>query len=254
MARTFIYAYNQSSKSAREIADALDIYQIKHRGSRYRARAGDKVINWGATALPNIINPNSIINRPGAVHNCSNKVRFFEMMNRAQVTPPFATTMAGARSMIEAGHKVVCRTQIASHSGEGIVIAERMDQLVRAPLYTQYIPKVAEYRIHVFDGRVIDKQRKIRDPNVPDNRVDWNVRSHLRGFIFARNATTWPGIEACERAVLTAMRTSGLVFGGVDVIYNERQRRAYVLEINTAPGLEGTTVQNYANAFRRYIR
>lgn len=252
--RLFIYAYNQGSKSARNIADALDIYQIKHRGSRYRARLRDKVINWGATELPRIIDPNGVINKPENIRNCSNKLRFFEMMNRAQVTPPYATTLAGARSMIEAGHKVVCRTQIAAHSGAGIVIAERMDQLVRAPLYTQYIPKAAEYRIHVFNGRVIDKQRKIRDPNVPEDRVDWNVRSHLRGFIFARNVGAWPGIEACERAAIRSMQASGLVFGGVDVIYNERQGRAYVLEINTAPGLEGSTVESYARAFREYVR
>ena len=251
MRDVFIYPYNNGSESARNVRDALDITMIRRLRSRYRQLRNHVIINWGCTDTP--YNEVRMINRPTAVHNCSNKVRFFEMMNRTQVTPPYATSLAGARSMIEAGHKVVCRTQVAAHSGAGIVIAERNDQLVNAPLYTQYIPKTAEYRIHVMGGRIIDKQRKIRNPNVPDNQVDWQVRSHLRGFIFSRNTPNWPGIQACEAAALRAMQSSGLDFGGVDVVYNERSNRAYVLEINTAPGLEGSTTENYARAFRQLI-
>ena len=43
---------------------------------------------------------------------------------------------------------------------------------------------------------------------------------------------------------------SGLTFGAIDVIWNEHQQKAFVLEINTAPGIEGTTVEKYAAKFR----
>jgi glutathione synthase/RimK-type ligase-like ATP-grasp enzyme len=49
------------------------------------------------------------------------------------------------------------------------------------------------------------------------------------------------------------MLASGLDFGAVDVIWNERQQRAYVLEINSAPGLEGTTIDDYVRYFGRQI-
>jgi D-alanine-D-alanine ligase-like ATP-grasp enzyme len=41
-----------------------------------------------------------------------------------------------------------------------------------------------------------------------------------------------------------------LDFGAVDVIWNEKQQRAYVLEVNTAPGLEGQTVDDYARGIK----
>jgi D-alanine-D-alanine ligase-like ATP-grasp enzyme len=46
-----------------------------------------------------------------------------------------------------------------------------------------------------------------------------------------------------------AMASSALDFVAVDVVWNEHEKQAYVLEINTAPGLEGATVESYARKF-----
>ena len=46
----------------------------------------------------------------------------------------------------------------------------------------------------------------------------------------------------------------GLDFGAVDVLWNERQQKAYVCEVNTAPGLEGITLDNYLKEIKeRYL-
>ena len=37
-------------------------------------------------------------------------------------------------------------------------------------------------------------------------------------------------------------------FGAFDVIYNQKKNQAFVLECNTAPGIEGTTLDNYVEA------
>ena len=42
-----------------------------------------------------------------------------------------------------------------------------------------------------------------------------------------------------------AVKATGLDFGAVDIIWNNLQEKAYVLEINTAPGLEGQSVETY---------
>jgi D-alanine-D-alanine ligase-like ATP-grasp enzyme len=42
-----------------------------------------------------------------------------------------------------------------------------------------------------------------------------------------------------------------LHFSAVDVVYNDREKKAYVLEINTAPGVEGQTIQVYADALAK---
>jgi glutathione synthase/RimK-type ligase-like ATP-grasp enzyme len=136
------------------------------------------------------------------------------------------------------------------------VIANNRDELVPAPLYTKYIKKNAEYRVHcgLIDGHyhTIAVQQKRRSRDVPDDEVNWQVRNHHNGFIFARDNVTLP-VQALN-ASFEAFRASGLDFGAVDVIYNERQERAYVLEINTAPGLEGQTLTDYTNFFNQFRR
>ena len=49
------------------------------------------------------------------------------------------------------------------------------------------------------------------------------------------------------------LKELGLDFGAVDVIWNEHESKAYVLEINTAPGLEGSTVEDYKEFFNRAV-
>jgi D-alanine-D-alanine ligase-like ATP-grasp enzyme len=50
-----------------------------------------------------------------------------------------------------------------------------------------------------------------------------------------------------------AMAGSGLEFGACDLIWNQKREKAYILEINCAPGLEGTTVEIYRDAIKRYF-
>lgn len=147
---------------------------------------------------------------------------------------------------------IVCRTILTGHSGAGIVIADCRDDLVDAPLYVQYVKKKDEYRIHVgmSDGEasVISVQRKARRLSVPDDEVNWQVRNLSGGFVFVREGVSPPDIVI--EVARNCLRETGLDFGAVDVIYNEYEEKAYVLEINTAPGLEGQTVEDYANYFR----
>jgi D-alanine-D-alanine ligase-like ATP-grasp enzyme len=143
----------------------------------------------------------------------------------------------------------MARTVLQGHSGEGIVVCSPEDEtdLPRAPLYTQYIKKKEEYRLHVFEGTIITRQRKARKTAVADEDVNWKVRNVAGGFIFARNQEH--AIPACvEQAALDSILAVGLDFGAVDIIYNAHSQQCYVLEINTACGLEGTTLTEYTNA------
>jgi D-alanine-D-alanine ligase-like ATP-grasp enzyme len=76
--------------------------------------------------------------------------------------------------------------------------------------------------------------------------VDWKVRNHAGGFIYSHQNIEVPH-DVIEQALFAYYET-GLDFGAVDVIWNEREGKAYVLEINTAPGLEGTTLTKYKEA------
>lgn len=239
--RIRINPYKQGSRSALALAAALGGRVLKKEGSKFIRKPGDVVINWGDSNAGNL----SCYNLAGNVSRASNKLHAFVRMGEAGVAIP---SFANDRESVTWEGLTVVRHKLTGHSGEGIELRDASD-LPSAPLYVQYVPKKAEYRVHVVGERVVLVQRKARNPEC-DN-PNWKVRNHANGFIFVRNDVQAPG-EVTDQAV-RAVRALGLDFGAVDIIWNDRQQKAFVLEVNTAPGLEGSTVDDYAQGFRTLI-
>lgn len=249
-----VIPYRAGSRSASSLANALGGRVLRLQNSQWRARRQDIVINWGNTSDAFAFDCR-VLNARG-LRTASNKLNFFNVMERAghqNIVPRFWTE---ARNIPDEAFPIVCRTVLAGHSGDGIVIAANRGELVPAPLYVQYVKKSHEYRVHVGRGRgdqpaIIAVQRKARNRAVPDEEVNWQVRNHNNGFVFVRgDVAPDPSVLAVAR---TALVESELDFGAVDVIWNERNQQALVLEINTAPGLEGQTIEDYANFFRSFV-
>ena len=239
------YVYTpRPSKSARALARALKGRRVRDLS---RVQYGDTVINWGNSGVPPTMA--TLLNLPSAIGMIANKRIAFDIFRNADIPiPQYATTKEGVTWK---GDTVV-RHKLTGHSGEGIEMVKAGDELPDAHLYVQYIRKEQEYRVHVGrrndETTIIAVQRKARRKDVPDEAVNWQVRNHKNGFIFAREGFTVPDsvLGVCKSALLA----SGLDFGAVDVIYNAKEGKAYVLEINTAPGLEGQTIADYAQFFR----
>jgi len=212
--------------------------------SKYRQSPDDLVINWGCAGADGL-------NRDAQI--ATDKRLTFNILadNGCIPCPDFTSSAEEARVWLDEGSSVVCRTLTKASSGRGIVIADTPEELVSAPLYTRYIKKREEYRVHVFDGRVIDVQRKARRLETDSVDVNWRVRTADNGFVFVRQEVTLP--ETVHEMCISTINALGLAFGAVDVIWNEKQNAYYVLEVNTAPGLEGTTVINYADAIERML-
>jgi hypothetical protein len=249
------------------LAEALGGKVLLLEGSKFMAKADDVIINWGSTAphMPALGQAVAdVLNIPINIVRASNKRMFFQAMREAghdAIIPNFWTSR---QDIPDDAFPVVCRTSLAGHSGDGIVLSNSAAGLVDAPLYTQYVKKEDEYRIHIGRTRnavseasttpkgeeyvTIAVQRKARNRNVPDEDINWQIRNHANGFVFVREGVAPPA--AVLSAARLALGASGLDFGAVDVIWNSHQERAYVLEINTAPGLEGQTVSDYATFFK----
>lgn len=245
----WVYSYNAGSQGAKDLAQSLGIRRIKAENSRFVGGPNKTVINWGSSNLPDNLEGSPIINKPRSVALATNKLTFFNTVRNQDVginTPEFTTSFDEAVAWLAQGHTVVARTQLQGHSGSGIVMMEPNDPttFVRAPLYTKYIKKISEYRVHVVLGEVIDVQKKVLQENLRGEVTDFRVRSYNNGFIFMREGVEIPdNIKEMCRQTIDAL---GLDFGAVDLIYNRHQDRYYVLEVNTAPGLTGTTLTNYA--------
>lgn len=250
-----IFPYKAGSASAKALAEALGVKRIKAEGSKFKGAAHKVIINWGCSKLPAELLKCRVLNSPEAVSKASCKLASFKAMAEAGVSiPRFVTHYDDALEMSQEGKTVVARTILRGHSGAGIVVIEPEQQVVNAPLYVEYIPKKEEYRIHVFNGEVVDVQRKARKKDVPDDQVNWKVRNLANGFIFARGEEALGNIpqDVLDQAV-KAVAALGLDFGAADVVYNDKQGKAYCLEVNTAPGLSGSTLDGYVKQLKGVV-
>lgn len=205
------------------------------------------LINWGCSESLDYEPHCKIINHPTAVALASNKLRTFNYWSSAGVScPEWTTDYYTGLEWVEDGNTVFCRTKLQAHSGDGIIIADNKDAYVSAPLYTKYIKKKKEFRVHVFNNEVIDIQEKRLSSNAPEG--NWLIRNHSNGFVFCRDNIIEPA--DLRNVGLLAVSSLGLNFGAVDIIYNQHYNKCYALEVNTAPGLEGTTLQSYTNKIR----
>jgi hypothetical protein len=244
-----VLPYRQGSRGASELATGLGGRVLRLEGSRFVPRRDDVIINWG-NANPPAFAGARVFNGRG-IRDASNKLNFFQSVKELdrEIIPRYWT---GYVNIPADAFPIVCRTVLAGHSGEGIVIANTPAELVPAPLYVQYVKKQDEYRVHVglrngIDFTIIDVQQKKRRQE--HENPNWQVRNLANGFIYARDGVNPPDcvLDVARRA----LACTDLDFGAVDVIYNARENRAYVLEVNTAPGITGTTVDRYVDFFRR---
>jgi glutathione synthase/RimK-type ligase-like ATP-grasp enzyme len=254
--RPVIFPYNIGSEGARLLARALDTIRIRRNGT-YVATERSCIVNWGNSDIPRFRTRRggevyTVLNHPNSVGIASDKLRTFQAFRTAGVPHPEWTTdrATAARWFQGRTDKVVCRTLLRASDGRGITVAETAAALVPAPLYVRFFPKQDEYRVHVFRGEVIDAvQKRLRNGERGNPNRNRFIRSHSNGWVFAREGVVLP--RQAREVAIAAARSCGLDFGAVDLAVNDRGT-IMVFEVNTAPGIEGHTVQAYADAVRRF--
>ncbi|UMO76475.1 putative glutathione synthase/RimK-type ligase [Pseudomonas phage BroderSalsa] len=226
------------------------------------------------------------LNKPEAIELCTNKLEFFKMMQEhlPDHLIPYVENYQDALELVVNGSRMYARTVLNSHSGKGIVLMlnnrdletqavaqvrrsetqtyiigennERVlhEKVVNTKLFTQGVQgRRDEYRVHVFRDAAILVQQKKRGEGWQGN-PNYNsiVRNVASGWIYAVNDVDGLGKDACIQAAIKAVGIAGLDFGAVDLVFKHDNNKAYVLEINTAPGLDedGSALAAYKEAFK----
>ena len=244
-----IFPYKAGSISAKRLARSLGVLRV---WPTYNARRKDVIVNWGSSTPPHFRWMEQDLNKPHNIALASNKLNtFLEYRTKSFIhVPQWTTNPNEAQHWLDLGLKTYCRKLLSSHSGNGIVVCNAGDTLISAPLYTLHTKHKDEYRVHIFKGEVLDVQKKKRKLGFTGSSS--GIRNHSSGWIYARTDVAIPDM-LCPIAI-QAVKLLGLDFGAVDIGHKVNDNKFFVFEVNTAPGLEGSTLDKYTKAIYNYYR
>lgn len=260
--KAVVLSYNKFSNGARVVAKGLGLgkpqtnQQIGAYVAAYHTNTKAGIINWGSGSCKPAVREQApvFLNSTAAVNLCRDKLKFFKAMDGEVRIPDFTADLDTALEWGRAGQEVLGRDPQGSAGTDIVFFSEDPIAFATKKLFVKYKKKKAEFRLHIMDGKLLFAQKKVlRTSDIsgqPINPadVDFRVRNHRNGFIFQRNDVHVP--EDVKVQSFKAIARTGLDFGAVDVIYNEYEDKAYVLEVNTAPGLEGSSIDEYVSGLR----
>jgi len=187
-------------------------------------------------------------NRKNLVYgDCKDKLTQYEWF-KAQGIPSltFTTDYGTAENWISKEKMVVvARLLTKACEGKGIVIAEKVECLVPAPVYTLYKKKKKEYRVHVFQDKVVSVLEKRKRKGFEGER-NTRIRNTANGYVFCSTDVVEP--PGLRELAIKASRVTGSDFKGVDIGWNEKLNELFVIEVNSAPGIEGSNINKYVEA------
>lgn len=230
------------------LSEAFGTFRIKTKDSKFIPGNNDVVINWGSYHGKNY--PYPIINRNSYI--ASNKLRALKQFNDHNVpTVEWTTNRNEAASWIEKGYTVLARVKNSMGGKHTIVCTTEIDIQDThdwADFWTKVEPIVQEFRVHVMNDKAFWFQQKQKKQ--PHENADPIIRSHGRGWCFAIQNMYTPriGWEALGELGVQAVKACHLDFGAVDIGIIDKNN-ALVFEVNTAPGIENTTLTKYVEAF-----
>lgn len=155
----------------------------------------------------------------------------------------FTTEIEVAKHWAKTG-TVVCRKLLNASEGKGIVVSEAPNEVVQAPVYTKYIPKKKEFRVHIFKDNIVSVVEKRRSSE--NYSGESKIRNTANGYVFCHQNVVEP--EGIRELALAARKVTNSDFAGVDIGYNVKHNKLFVIEVNSAPGIEGSNVDKYVEA------
>jgi len=264
-----ILPYKMNSLSSRAISKHFKCKRV-YPNKNYKPKDGDVIVNWGFCGVAPVLESSSdnftILNKPIACDRASDKIATLKLLKQNNVPHVnFVLNKGAAKAIVAAGEVVYCRTLTRGKEGNGIVLAKSHDDVVEAKLYTRYFKNDTEFRVHVFNGEVIDVvQKKSMSSEriakfaekgvsiVKDDNSKY-IRNMKKAWSFCRQDIIVKD-HVLETAV-NATKALELDFAAVDIAYDSETDKCAVLELNTAPGqkLKTTTNFRYARAISKFL-
>lgn len=253
--KTMIAYSNRSCVTGKELRESLEAIR---KTSDKRAKC-DLFIRWGTTdEFPNLRYKHEL-NSLEAVLRTINKLLMLQALTEAGVsTLEFSNDATRLQEFVDRTGNVYIR------NNQGVVRYGNDFNATRDSYFSRPIRfKRREYRVHVFNGKVIGAYEKVplvsataenQSPTAAENRPKLYksdtcrfVRCNLDGVEGLVPRVNDEAQALCVRAV----QALGLLFGGVDLI-RDKHGHFFVCEVNSAPGLNGLNVERWVNEIKEY--
>lgn len=177
--------------------------------------------------------------------DCKDKLYQYQWFKEQGLnTIEFTTSKKEAGTWVEQGAVILARTLTRSSEGKGIVIVEKEGKtlLPYAPVYTKYKKKKREFRVHIFKDDVVQILEKRKRKEFTGER-ETKIRNTANGYVFCSGGVVEP--VGIRKLALAAGRVTNSSFKGVDIGFNEKLNELFVIEVNSAPGIQGSNVALY---------
>ena len=243
MPTRFLLYPNGSGPSARSIAGALDIPC----GTDLNERV-DYLIRWGSTkSIQYRPNVRTINKRDALSPNKYEQLVKLSRIQRCSFVPSFHTDWSVLANWPMLGRR------LNHHGGTDIKLYMQprdIELYGESDFYVRWLPKYAEYRVHVCNRRIIKVSQKVYDQSLGAyDPLVWNYRN---GHSFSHIGPSNPDYARLIGNGLAAVQGLGLDFGAVDIIKD--QYGLWVLEVNTAPGITtDSTLNAYVSELSRML-
>lgn len=253
-----IYVYcDRASNGAKDLVEKLRAERVRRfdgmdiwvRGKKIHPRPEDLVVCWGRPLPPmegvTILNAGPKVNKIDDTRNLTNAG-----------VPTIQTSPYPSRGFVK---------RLKFHVGGNDLLnpPETPDFWVRKYDF------VDEYRVHSFDGRAIKSGKKVPRAGftVAASEAEWAerkargeqvahpwIKSYDGGWMV--NYVGFHSDKPLRKVAHKAVEALGLTFGAVDIGDtgpNSDMNRYLVLEVNRAPGMEGTTIDAYVRSINRWM-
>lgn len=150
-----------------------------------------------------------------------------------------------------ANYPAIIRTTLTSSGGKGIHVVNSENEFQakwkKSYWWTPYVQTEFELRLHVLGGQIVKVFKKVREDGLEPETTP--IRNNDRGYHFSlREEETYPGAtELIAKLHPLLSEQYGAEFYAVDCGWDKVNKRYFVYEINSAPGLNDATAELYAN-------
>lgn len=249
----FLLSSKYSYSSAKCLRDALWEREIKLKLTSHRERFSEHpTIRYGNSQRLGE-ESDTEINSPQAIILMSKKDHFSNTLSEHGIWCPRFTLLDSSNRPNE--FPAIIRETLTASGGVGIHVVDTTEMvqtfLERRCWWTPFVQMDFELRVHIAGGVILKIFRK--EFAGENEEEKYPIRNLHRGYHFSLKETkNYPRVKDLVEKIQPHL-PQGSFFYALDIGWNRERKEYFVLEANSAPGLNDNTASLYAEAIAKEL-